>query len=85
MMAENRNDGGSAFPATMPYSDAGMSIRDYFAGQALAGIMADYNIGDSFHDVAETSYALADAMLEARKHQAPAVVPSDPAKADSQQ
>lgn len=43
----------------------GMSLRDWFAGQALAGMMADPNVGA---DVAtgNTAYMMADAMLEAR-------------------
>lgn len=44
----------------------GMSLRDYFAGQALAGFCADpNNSGD--HDLhAKCSYERADAMLKAR-------------------
>jgi 5,10-methylenetetrahydrofolate reductase len=35
-------DGGAAFPITSPYNGrAGMSLRDWFAGQALAGLLAD--------------------------------------------
>jgi len=50
----------------------GMSLRDYFAAQALTGMLA--NQGDSVKDndairaIAGFSYDLADAMLEARKN-----------------
>ena len=54
----------------------GMSLRDWIAGQALAGFIANPNtpdqlIGHGFlgsKDIlAEWAYAAADAMLEARK------------------
>jgi hypothetical protein len=53
----------------------GMSMRDYFAGQALAGDMANSDEGVFRNDVdgkylldrAVFFYRMADAMLEARK------------------
>lgn len=65
-------DGGQAFP--FPPSGhgtgyLGMSLRDYFAGQALAGILASLpkNIGFAGQaakdDLAGDSYEIADAML----------------------
>ena len=65
-------DGGTAFPITRmdePYRE-GMSLRDYFAAAALQGLIAsDVYRKDqgSQKKVAEISYILADAMLEARK------------------
>lgn len=54
----------------------GMTIRDYFAAQALAGDFAAQNkdIGEVFNDIsddwmlkrAQTLYRMADAMLAAR-------------------
>jgi hypothetical protein len=47
----------------------GMTLRDYFAGQALALLAADdtaHNLGDRM--VAKWCYSLADAMIEARRH-----------------
>lgn len=50
----------------------GMTLRDWFAGQALMGLMANSDLPDLFkkgfapHKAAEISYAVADAMLEAR-------------------
>lgn len=71
------NDGGPAFPAhhfDLADNEHGMTLRDYFAAQALAGWLASYS-PDATHpagrgkegDVAEMSYALADAMLRARE------------------
>lgn len=76
------NDGGPAFPFQALGSDGlpessiepGMSLRDWFAGQALAGWLASY--GDTTehpvesgraNDVAELSYRLADAFLQSRE------------------
>lgn len=45
-----------------------MELRDYFAGQALAGLIAsnDEGAGDRIDEVPGYAYAIADAMLEAR-------------------
>jgi len=81
------NDGGPAFPfdekegdGTHYHSHGGMALRDWFAGQALAGFCAnpsgphrlDPEIGFGLVDcdtcdVADYAYDLADAMLAARK------------------
>ena len=72
-------DGGPAFPCPIistPHGDVvwswdnggeGMSMRDWFAGQALAANIA-YSLanGYSLTDAAEQSYLAADAMLKAR-------------------
>lgn len=66
-------DGGSAFPSgngSVPWS-AGMSLRDWFAGQALHGAVTLLN-QDRWAEppnVARIAYAVADAMLKARKEQ----------------
>jgi hypothetical protein len=67
------NDGGPAFPGLHPskechYQDSGMTLRDYFAAQALAGICASgpSEYWTDKHITAET-YRLADAMLAARQ------------------
>jgi hypothetical protein len=59
---------GSAY-ATHP----GMTLRDYFAGQALAGLCANRGWDDAFGPesaplTAITVYRLADAMLARREH-----------------
>ena len=69
------NDGGPAFPnerwRPFPggggYRDdvPGMSLRDYFAGQALAGLLTED--GDAPpEEWAMAAYRLADAMIAAR-------------------
>jgi hypothetical protein len=68
------DDGGPAFPkpdCAELGAQPGMSLRDWFAGQALAGMMAsDECASDSFEDTAPSAYRLADAMLAARKQEA---------------
>ncbi len=84
-MAENINDGGRAFPvhpgSNPDGGNAGMSLRDWFAGLALAGFActADeelpMNDGESVDAAlarywaaqAKTAYIAADAMLAARE------------------
>lgn len=68
------NDGGPAFPV-MDDSDGGMhrhpgmSLRDWFAGQALAGFTSQS--GSCFESEIRTrthwAWLYADGMLEARK------------------
>ena len=66
--------GGPAFPidTNMEVSGQmyfGMTLRDYFAAKAMAGLLS--RIGNdkmNVHDVlAQRTYAIADAMLEARE------------------
>lgn len=78
-MGERIEDGGPAFPKPLdPYPNAqgmesgshGMSLRDWFAGQAMSRLL-DTCRGDKFgvefvDHVAEHSYRVADAMLRAR-------------------
>ena len=65
-MSDTINDGGPAFPietTSTPYSP-GMSLRDWFAGQALANV---YTASETSPDkAAEWAYQLADAMIAAR-------------------
>jgi hypothetical protein len=73
-MSDKINDGGPAFPwelrldnGAVSYSP-GMSLRDYFAGQALAGYLAcpDLSFTNSA-TLARDCYGIADAMLKARE------------------
>ena len=70
--------GEQAFPRALAIDEAGcrnhgpegMTLRDWFAGQALAmgeGVWAGGHLPENAPLVAEKAYALADAMLEARK------------------
>jgi hypothetical protein len=46
----------------------GMTLRDYFAGQALASINLGISVTDAYYSqTAKHCYALADAMLKARE------------------
>lgn len=47
----------------------GMSLRDWFAGQALASmtVAPDYSKGPCNAEMARRAYCIADAMLAARK------------------
>jgi hypothetical protein len=77
-MTEKRNDGGWAFAhnALMPdgsfYTSRGMTLRDYFAAQALIAISGLWKggIGDFDNEAADrtakASYRMADAMLKER-------------------
>ena len=52
-------------------TDAGMSLRDYFAAKAMQGLMVNTNRNgfstDKPMDAANAAYAMADAMLKARE------------------
>jgi hypothetical protein len=66
-----RADGGQAFPSyTGGGSVMGMTLRDWFAGQALAALSGLNNSGTSFlwdsDQLAKRAYARADAMLAER-------------------
>lgn len=68
-MSKN-NDGGSAFPNDYCNpSSQGMSLRDWFAGQALAGQLANADSEINMTFLAKWSYEYADAMLAERKKQ----------------
>jgi hypothetical protein len=67
----NTNTGGRAFPAptTKPLENyyPGMTLRDYFAGQALVSTNLGIGVAEEFYSrTAEHCYALADALLKAR-------------------
>ena len=71
-------DGGPAFhsitcknfdgftPAPTLIYHKGMSLRDWFAGQALA-ILADANVNLTAEELAKCCYQNADAMIAARE------------------
>ena len=75
-------DGGPAFPrvgegfGNPRYDAAGMSLRDYFAGQALPAVITATSAGqhrpmrddglDLVRSMARDAYEIADAMIEAR-------------------
>ena len=71
----DRHDGGPAFPRNgQDHLDTqdGMSLRDWFAGQALAGMnSADRRWDGGNKDMACAAYSQADAMIAARSEAKP--------------
>ena len=78
-MSEKMEDGGPAFPRpdwngswVGPDTFSGLSLRDWFAGQALAGVIDvcrsdTVGIGETREELfAWKAYRIADAMLAAR-------------------
>ena len=74
----DEKNGGPAFPRPVSNSNVGgvhrgtlgMSLRDWFAGQALMGAVAHGTGGCTAEYLASDSYQIADAMLAARKEDA---------------
>lgn len=76
---DERKDGGQAYPAAWgDYQNGGdyirgMTLRDWFAGQALSGLCAYSGAGSALlsanpRAMAGTAYVWADAMLSARRN-----------------
>jgi hypothetical protein len=69
------NDGGPAFP-NLGYNAEkllnGMSLRDWFAGQAMTAIIGNLYCTPetTFKEISGRAYAQADAMIEAREEDA---------------
>jgi hypothetical protein len=71
-MSSNTDTGGPAFPVPGLHENNdydGMTLRDYFAAKAMQGMMADGQVLRLVEDgdLAGAAYAMADAMLKARK------------------
>lgn len=70
----SERDGGPAFPAPSEDDDRtgepyvvgfpGLSMRDWFAGQALAGALANFASRLTYEEVARRAYLIADEMLK---------------------
>ena len=71
-MTISKENGDWAFPThsdKMGVATTGMTLRQYFAGQALVGILAKYGIDSQDHYMGQTvrdAYDIADKMLERR-------------------
>lgn len=69
----NTKHGGFAFPQSnfdVAYSDyigGGMTLRDWFAGQALMGLLPSKSVVGFPTAYAQVAYEYADAMLAARE------------------
>lgn len=72
-MSEPIDDGGHAYPTLFTTPDIGsgfkgMTLRDWFAGQAIAGFAANpKNREWTAKECANDAYQYADAMIKARK------------------
>jgi hypothetical protein len=73
-MKTQQNNGGPAFPYREEDGQGGyeqhqgMSLRDYFAAQALVGMLSEgRSNSNAKHWMPEEAYELADAMLAARE------------------
>jgi len=69
-MNDTSKDGGPAYPIPNLESDAdfnGMSLRDWFAGQALPAMVAKAKGPTATKNSAHKAYAIADEMIKARK------------------
>lgn len=65
------DDGGPAFPCAEKWQDfSGMTLRDYFAAQALVAIYQHDRSESTFDQDADCAYYIADAMIAARRLQA---------------
>jgi hypothetical protein len=82
MNVSDIKDGGPAFPTDeqihangqIEYAERGMTLRDYFAAQALSGLVLrawsddKVNVPADVHDRwSKAAYLTADAMLKARE------------------
>lgn len=75
-MSADVHDGGPAFPPSVAispagdtyYGDPGMTLRDWFAGQALGGLIASEAPDAEWQllQVSQLAYRVADVMLAAR-------------------
>ena len=68
-MSKRRDDGGRACPVSVQpnfqFVNEGMSLRDWFAGQALAGFMQGSS-GYFDEEMAAQVYRIADRMIAER-------------------
>jgi hypothetical protein len=65
-MARQR-EGSSQLESSLDYGLGGMSLRDWFAGQALTAMSKLLPEVWNEHNVAKIAYVIADAMLKARQ------------------
>ncbi len=72
------NDGGAAFPVTkevrhigsseVHFGDPGMTLRDWFAGQAVAKMSgANFASFSTCDSIASVAYKIADAMIDEKR------------------
>lgn len=63
----SKDNGGPAFPSKDAYENPrdGMSLRQWYAGQTLAGLLESADLKRTVSDqaLADTCFAIADAMI----------------------
>ena len=72
-----KNNGGPAFPYVMNAENyelqdlcsEGMTLKDYFAGQVIIGIIANAEGIVCAETMANSAYAIADSMIKEREKQ----------------
>ena len=75
MPTKKKTDGGPAFPVVRVFNEGrecyevfSMSLRDWFAGQALVGCLMNPETGGGLPEkIAKWTYDLADAMIAERE------------------
>ncbi len=71
-MTKQPSDGGPAFPHTVEEDGcltqyhSGMTLRDWFAGQAMIGLVPDIAEEADAINIGRAAYSIADAMMAAR-------------------
>ena len=74
-MTDKHDDGGPAYPLSedaishrcRDFNMQGMTLLDYFAGQALAGLLANPEKDYAYADAADLAYRQADAMIAEKR------------------
>lgn len=69
-MDDKVDDGGQAFPISegpSTYAVYGMTLRDWFAGQALTGMLANTGSDGTIGEYVVDAYSYADAMIAERR------------------
>jgi len=67
----SKEDGGAAFPHRDWFDEkpdcTGMSLRDWFAGMALQGLVTENRSSFGFEVITKEAYQFADAMIKERE------------------
>lgn len=74
-MSNEIDDGGYAFPlpdtyhpnGQIEYGTLGMTLRDWFAGKALAVLLTDRSMTGTAEEFATEAFLIADQMIAVRK------------------
>jgi hypothetical protein len=64
-----KNEPQTPKPTSWYFDPPEMTLRDWFAGQALNGVLSDPECDGPAPKIAKQCYAMADAMMKAREQQ----------------